>query len=173
MNIDWKNKPDWAIGYGYFGEGHYVWFSYNNYAPIKNPSVIYKYENEGRLYSEMQGKVFAPETKPEWNSKGIPPVGTVCELKPYWHKVLIVAHDVREEGTRIVYWDHHDSIYSYTYWHDLFRPIKSNKEKWIDQAIKIASRSASECDVTFSNAIYEALASGELPIPKGINNEPK
>ena len=176
MNINWDEMPEWAIGCGYIGKGHYVWFSHNNYAPITTPNAIYRYESGGALYSEIQGKVYPSKTKPEWRDPGdgFPLIGSEHELKPYWHKVLIVAHDVREEGTRIVYWDHHDSIYSYTYRHDFFRPIKSDREKWVEEARAIFDRVDDRFPPTRNtalnalfNEIYDALQSGELPTPKG------
>ena len=117
---------------------------------------------------------YPPETKPEWSGEDLPPVGTVCEYKIGSLDSRKCEYIGKREKGSIVILDYNSGHFCCYHPHQItLHPAKSNKEKWIDQAIKIASRSASECDVTFSNAIYEALASGELPIPKGIKNEPK
>ena len=72
---------------------------------------------------------------PEWNGQGLPPVGTVCESYDAdgWQRCVILAVDARgnlvvdllEDG--MVEANHDNHCYS-------FRPIKSDREKWIDKA---------------------------------------
>ena len=171
MNINWDEMPEWAD----------VWIEDLRPRPSYNESGWHKDNGDRWLdqkseyflkSAEVRGniKVHYPPAK-QWRGPedGLPPVGTTCEIKPYWHTVLVVAHDAREEGVRIVFWDHHDSIYSYVRNSDLFRPIKSDREKWIDAAFDLAARQI-ELDSSLLEIVYDALQSGELPTPKGVNN---
>jgi hypothetical protein len=62
----------------------------------------------------------------------LPPVGTICEVRPQWEKVRIVAYD----ENKIVYWNYRVSKYCYFIISDVlvnpFRPIFS--EKFIKEA---------------------------------------
>ena len=103
--------------------------------------------------------------KTEWNGEGLPPTGIKVEVlySNRWTSAITVGlfGNYKEymvcapNGKGFFAYESHE-----------IRPVKSDKEKWIELAIKIASRSVAECDVTFSNAIYEALISGELPMPQ-------
>ena len=174
MNIDWDKKPSWAD----------VWIESlvahvkSNWAKESGGKYIFKdLSFVQRLEKPELYKVhYPPETKPKWNGEGLPPVGTVCDLVEYGRPTVEIIAHARNKASDVAiykYYDIDDKLQTGFKIAGCFHPIKSDKEKWIEQSIEIASRSAAECDVTFSNAIYEALKSGELPIPKGINNESK
>ena len=177
MSIKWDEMPEWADVWieDKRTPGDSGWHKECDTRFADKSGFYYE-----KLNMDSSKTVYYPpkETKPKWNGEGLPPVGTVCKMwhpgiDGYgWQKVNIICYfddKVVIKGSPLI-WEHGSSIIHIDV--ELkFKPIKSNKEKWVDQALKIASRSAPECDVTFSNAIYDALISGELPIPKSANND--
>ena len=148
MNINWDEMPDWAD----------VWIE------------------------SVSGNI-----KPDWykddGDRWVNETGNCYWLKPIDVEYYIVHHPTTKQwsgpedflppnGYQLVSEDaikwlfkNHPDIYDGFY--DLVdSPPKSDREKWVEQAIKIASKSAPECDVTFSQVIYDALQSGELPMPE-------
>jgi hypothetical protein len=70
-----------------------------------------------------------------WFERGErPPVNTVAELKPYWHRVKVVAHD----EDKIVFWDYNERNYSFCCCERYFRPVSPQREKTINAAISAA-----------------------------------
>ena len=123
---------------------------------------------------------YPPETKPEWNGEGLPPIGTVCEMLVgddlIGDRVLIMGYYNDLVWVTVQFWDdgvvYHGRHNTFTLTQDLtFRPTKSDKEKWVEQLCKTLSIVPNGSD--WLDAIYDALISGELPIPKGIKNESK
>ena len=174
MNIDWKNKPDWAIGHAIItynqNDTSGVWFNEREYQYTDSHHRFLFGQNRER--GDLSNEQYPPETKPEWNGEGLPPVGTVCKgmRKGEWLTCEILKWKTNDSGMKVAACDFGDRG---LWWADDFCPIKSDKEKWVEQLIKVVEKANPECDITFSQAIYDALISGELPIPKGINNEPK
>ena len=69
-----------------------------------------------------------------WNGTGLPPVGTVCEKAPSWHKVEILAsHD-----DELVVYDFHNLAYYKVGLSMSFRPIRTQRER--DEFIDFAAR---------------------------------
>ena len=169
MNINWDEKPEWAEVWlesvcdhvesgwrfssidDYFGE---VWQTERGKFWAK------RREGEGTYKIH-----YPPEAKPEWNGEGIPPVGTVCKgwLGDGWYKCEVLAH--KESGVACYFPEFRDSGLK---WIGRFRTIKSDKEKWIEQARALdcypVEGMLSRSD--FLSKVYDTLISGELPIPK-------
>ena len=164
MKINWDEKPEWANGHAVINADHVdtynVWFNDNQYQYLHNGSIYHF--TEGWEKNDLTNKQYPPETKPE-----LPLIGSEYTLKPYWHKVLIVAHDAREDGTRIVYWDYSACEYDFNSRSDYFIPIKSDREKWAEKAAELFFKANNGliCDAAF-DSLYDALISGELPLPK-------
>ena len=160
MNLpDWNKKPDWAAVWieSFSACSKSQWAKNASDRWILSHGFWWKADESPELY-----KVHYQPTEVT-----IPPVGTECEIKPYWHKVLVVAHDVREEGVRIVFWDYHDSVYSYTCRSDLFRPIKSHKEQWVDTACDYLGKKLGVPSPNYRSYMehtYDGLASGKLKL---------
>lgn len=118
-----------------------------------------------------------PETKPDWNGELVPPYGFPCEAyifadtedhqgKSYakWESGASEGEAISpDHGIAGVFRDSRGKrhiINDYSY----FRPIKSDKEKWIEQASKTfhTGKPFTNC----LGAVYDALISGELPVPE-------
>lgn len=69
----------------------------------------------------------------EWDGKGIPPIGTVCEVRPYWHKVRIVAHDTADGDCHIVFWNYKEREYDYVVNPVVFRPIVEERKQTLPE----------------------------------------
>lgn len=100
---------------------------------------------------------------PEWDGEGLPPVGTVCEYQnnrrcPSWKRVEVTA--IGQE--KILMWDYTSDRENHLLLKSLgnFRPIRTNREKWIDQATDVALQPGDA-----AGNVYDALKSGELPQP--------
>jgi len=136
---DWKTAPADAQFYHFGGfrkheNGEYFcwhrgnWHRSRRYEDIN----IHKW----RFDFEMR-----PESStPEWTGQGLPPVGTVCDM--YWGgcfhaEVEIIQY--RRGANQVVFWnkdkDHVDTADMPT---ASFEPIKSDRDKWIDEEIEKA-----------------------------------
>jgi hypothetical protein len=90
-----------------------------------------------------------------WDGKGLPPVGAECETKigNFWKKCEIVAH-VNDYGeARAIYqmdntWGHSSA--------PIFRPIKSNRDKAIEDMINILDEDVMHTKKDVFGAIYDA-----------------
>ena len=163
MNIDWNEMPSWADVWfesfidhsnsGWCKRKGNVWINANGHAWHKN-------HEEGGMYKIYYPPLPPEENKPEWNGKGLPPVGTVCEYQIGSRNKSKCEYIGRREKGSIVILDY-DSGHFCCYHPEqiTLHPIKSDKEKWIEKATNC-------CDPDYEQ-IYDAL-SGELPIPKGI-----
>ena len=169
MNINWNEKPDWAIGHAVVkANNSEVWFNDKQYQYLGNDCVTPFTLGWNR--SALINEQYPPETKSEWNGEELPPMDTVCEVLNIntWHLTKIIGYD---NGLPVFKVDWSDK-YCYACGEDFkFRPIKSDKEKWVEQLCKTLSIVPNGSD--WLDAIYDALISGELPIPKGIKNESK
>ena len=168
MNINWDEMPSWAD----------VWIE-----DLCDPKASgwHKYCEDEKRYYDVRGFFFSsanrdltihypPETKPEWNGKDLPPVGTVCKYKyernGNWcvGECKILGRDGDWVWFKPTCTKHRTMIETEV----SFSPIKSDKEKWVNAAMGIHYPDRSVLPVLRPalTTIYDALQSGELPMPK-------
>lgn len=107
-----------------------------------------------------------PESsEPEWNGQGFPPVGTVCGIKytdGKWGEVTITVY-----GKHHVIFEDSNGNERVEYLNGIeLRPIKSDKDKWIELAKKENRElpiGATEQEMF--ERLYDAIKSGKLPTP--------
>ena len=76
-----------------------------------------------------------------WHERGdLPPVDSTVESKPYWHTCYVVCDYL--DG-RLIHDKHEDSFYVARKGIHEFRPIKSEREKFIDAVISVIDTSHS------------------------------
>ena len=185
LKPDWSKKPEWAD----------VWIE-----DKRNSRNSGWHKDNGDEFTDAHERhyikfsidaneavtVYYPpkETKPEWNGEGLPPIGFICiveDTNPHesyakfvGREVRIVAHDEDSHGTKIAVFSCKDED-GYNDYHALasgcFRPIKSDKEKWLDAAGDLLNNMQPHDD--FLSLLYDAMILGEIPIPKKEpTNEP-
>ena len=164
-DINWSEKPEWAD----------VWLeSFSSYANSgwRKDSGNYWVSDDHHYWTkdhEVDGyyKIhYPPKTKPEWNGEGLPPVGVVCELsncgQDYYEAEILFMGSVY-----CIVKHEHNSEQHYYLSSLKFRPIKPDKEKWIEKAVNIYFSRISCDKLDRFGVLYDALISGELPIPRG------
>ena len=164
MSINWDEMPEWADVWIEDLEDYYLG-GWHKYCEDEDRY----YDVNGLYYSSGHGSIiihYPPKNKPKWNGVGLPPVGTVCELsncgRDYEEVEILFTSNtyciVKYEQCREQHY----------YWSSIkFRPIKPDKEKWIEKAVNIYF-SRTPCDkLDRFGLLYDALISGELPIPRG------
>jgi len=88
-----------------------------------------------------------------WHDRGeLPPVGWKGEYKPFWHACEVVAY---HDGFAVV-WDAHDLEYFRTSKPEIFRPIKSEREKFHDSALELYDDNAQVWLDSMFNAGFRA-----------------
>ena len=174
MNINWDEKPEWAD----------VWLeSFTNsvesgwrMSSIDNFGGEVWQAKEGNFWSKNQEAAGSykihhhPETKPEWNGEGLPPVGESFDFSyngVSWEERIMLYND----GITCLM---AHKKYPSNRWHYKCddpcircHPIKSDKEKWVEQLCETLGISSDGSE--WLDAIYDALKSGELPTPKGLD----
>lgn len=99
MSIDWSKAPEWADGHGLVAHHGIteVWINMDQYAVFGAEDRAYPYGGGtgDHRHNFTRGQVQYITPRPaRWNGKGLPPVGTVCELKANilgWVEVTITA----------------------------------------------------------------------------------
>lgn len=118
------------------------------------------------LPGELEGRNNQPD---EWDGEGFPPVGTECELwwgGAYDDDVEIIQY--RRNGNHAVFWRiAKDCVDGAEIPTAQFRPLRTEREKWIEaaniglsgdvQALKHAE--------SILKQIYDLLKSGQLKVP--------
>ena len=181
MKINWDEKPEWAD----------AWIeSLNGITPsdwYADKGDFWGNPVAKRVWSKPEEGFYIvhypPETKPEWNGEGLPPVGTVCTLVENTDffsahsgevstfnrgtKVIAVGHAKRYDNDNVcITLQPIDSFTKgfATINPEFVRPIKSDREKWAKQLCEVLGIAQDESE--WIDAIYDALISGELPVPK-------
>lgn len=105
---------------------------------------------------------FTTNKMKEWSDEGLPPVGVVCEyfdaIYRKWVLACIVAHHCN--GKKAIWcgsWDSGELFYGSP---QDFRPLRTAREEWIDQAGCVA--------LQYGDALgnlYDAMARGDLFLP--------
>lgn len=98
-------------------------------------------------------------THSDWHERGeLPPVGVECEVcSTYngWVNCKMLAHGICCENGKVAFWQaEHDCGVFYS--ENRFRPIKTHREKVIEEAMIVANEAKPECDITFLSALYNA-----------------
>ena len=106
--------------------------------------------------------------KKEWQGPqdGLPPSGTECEFnyaEGVWYKVFIVGKD--DCGNTVFTSDSFSELpYDSAENANLFRPLRTERERWADQAKLLSKPYFSPRK--FAEVIYDALKSGSLKAPE-------
>ena len=161
MKINWDEKPEWAIGIGYSQKhGDWQWFDHSHYMYYRG-GVKFPFNTSFCMDDLVDVQLVCDKT--EWNGEGLPPVGTVCEgwLGNGWYECEVLAH--KELGTACYF---PEFEYYSLKWIERFRPIKSDREKWIENTMESFNKTNGISIKCAIEHIYDAIASGELPIPK-------
>lgn len=113
---------------------------------------------------EWQKVTHVEPEPPAWDGSGLPPVGWSGEYKPCWHACEVVAY---HKGFAVV-WDAHDLEYFRTKDPAIFRPIRSKKDRAVEEMAKAAEEGLGhasgliEC-MTAASGIYCAIRDGRVP----------
>lgn len=128
----------------------------------------------------------ASEEVKGWDGEGLPPLGTVCELssacqffslqrgevieKQEGEKVVVVGHAARNDNGNvcITIQPINDASCGFATGNDqrMVRPTRAEREQWVEKAKRsFENNTDTTCEF---EAIYDALASGELDAP-GVN----
>lgn len=103
--------------------------------PRKSGSNMWGITNKFRIVDNRYKPVTEQPAEPkqdDWFARGeLPPVGWKGEYKPFWHACEVVAH---HKGFAVV-WDAHDLSYFRTNKPEIFRPIKTEREKFIEAVV--------------------------------------
>ena len=163
--------PDSSLRYYDYQEGTWntIWEDEADYQSIIKDRKVYLVSKH---YPKPENK--KEETKSEWPGPedGFPPVGTECEYtKPdgykdrdrVWFWCYVVAHD--QGGVVIRTEKNHYHLRKMPEY--IFRPIKSDREKWVDLVQTFYNANLKQCAPCQSalGDLYDALQSGELPMP--------
>lgn len=107
-DIDWSKAPEWSDRFGKVrNSGTLVWFSSEKYqycAPggyCVGPFVFDCEDTCSRSFGEIE--LIATRPASEWTGEGLPPVGTVCEMRDdlgVWHRATVIANGV-ERGEAV------------------------------------------------------------------------
>ena len=168
-DIKWINMPDWANVWietgsadtsGWHKKQHdYVedaWGRRHGIQAVAQKSTIY--------YPPIN------KTTP-WKEGEWPPVGTVCEYAVGDSNVFYKCEIINSER-RVIYCpaleDEDDNGLQFVTLKIRFRPIKTNKDKWIDSVhehfnSKLGFIAPSEMQL---ESLYDAIVSGDVSIPK-------
>lgn len=100
-----------------------------------------------------------------WNGEGLPPVGTECERSMNgndWFKTTIVAHSVPSYREPQAAFCDNDGKFNGWGYESAFRPIRSERDKAVDEMLQIFSSNAATGTTDALRAIYDAIAAGEI-----------
>jgi hypothetical protein len=166
-----EGATHWGEPYRSYVEGWYskaragTWFwlpaeNANYGINVWNGPISYPHHPEDLLFPRPE-----PE-QPEWDGQGLPPVGTVCEAKSIsgeWFKVEVI-----KLGDGIISGRHEaacmDAETGQLRWCQHFRPVRTERERVIDEAIDAAGPYLGGVSETLCifHALYDA---GMLHLP--------
>lgn len=127
-----------------------------------------KFDRVEKLFIQQVRERFPlPSDNKEWDGEGLPPIGTVCVIEckaPHHHFASHVGKEVEiinhTEGLAVYKIEVSDGIEFHGLAAEMFKPIKSPREKWIEAAV---NRGIYESDAV---KLYDAMISGDIPIPE-------
>ena len=136
-DIDWSKAPEGATQYA-AGDSHpwervkgevlYFWNSLNSWTPVGEPP-------------KNRENIFYRPAEPQWDGKGLPPVGTVCEIVNMVSsaKGIIKCHLTGLDGTPLAVMPFKKGYAIGS--QSEFRPIKSERDKALDEMRKVFKES--------------------------------
>lgn len=125
---------------------------------------------EGTEYTiEQVRKLFPlPGEQTKWDGEGLPPVGTVCEH--WWGGVYdddVEIVQYRRNGNHVVFWRiNKDCVDGAEIPTAEFRPLRSEREHWVEQSLKVLQKDPCALPSQLMGMIYDAIQSGELKSPE-------
>ena len=166
----WDDAPDWAVAKAQDSTGWWYWYSDKPFLSIVTPDVWQYNSTSGRCLKETRGEVIGdwkqtlrlrPEEKKvedenDWYKRGeFPPVGTVCEVvyDGTWKQTKIIGWD----DDKIVFTTQFDDITSYgcaVASPNIFRPLQTERERWVYAATKAAVGSLNHAE--FLGRLYDS-----------------
>ena len=138
MDIEWKDAPDWAVAHAFHATAmgvKEVWVGEDKYQQLDHSRPFSYGGTVGAdSFHNPRRNQFAFETlRPEpWNGEGLPPAGTVCEMRAHklndWSKA-----EIKFASRNVVVWDwdREPSINGLctAYAHDIeIRPIRTPEQ---------------------------------------------
>lgn len=137
MNIDWSKAPEWAE-YAVIGplSGN-VYFANDNKRQRDHDCALFNVGKDGADSHINDGWRRIDRPSSEWNGKGLPPVGTFCELRNGpggWGRATITHQG---KGLTAWLWDHvNPDQVEYAECPDRleFRPIRTREQIAAEQA---------------------------------------
>lgn len=96
----------------------------------------------------------------QWDGTGLPPVGTICQMRDdndKWINVEIIAH---HKGFAHGWHDSTEDTY-YSNKHCEFRPLRTERDKAIEQMLTIIDCHGVD-PLNSAAAIYEAIVAGKI-----------
>ena len=177
-----SDKPDWTTApldaqfhsFGLFRKhdnGNEFYYDRNHWSETDFDGMDFHEE-------QCDFEIRPESSKPEWDGKGLPPVGTVCEHHSgRKYEVAGYANQETEQHEAypltIIYCNIETGsswCKPFEEWKKSFKPAKSDRDKWVDTTIKHLKDHYGwmRVDSMTSEAIediYDALKSGKLPTP--------
>lgn len=136
--------------------------------------VFYGSEAEwvvGTEYSIEQVRELFPlpgeHTEQGWNGEGLPPIGVECEIEynvNCWRPLIIIAEGKHTYFVR--YTDLQDEDLLQKTGRLVFRPLRTERDQWVDAAHKIANDNSGSATFRAIGAVYDAIKSGDLKAPE-------
>ena len=152
LDIDWSKAPEGATQYAagdgkpwekVEGEVLYFWNSLNSWTPFGEPP-------------KNRDNIFYRPADPQWDGKGLPPVGTICQMVSIEGRKegVIKCHLVGADGSPLAAIQFEKGYGIGTLY--CFRPIKSEREKAIDEMKQVYS----DGEAVGMGGIYALYAAG-------------
>ena len=153
MSIDWSKAPEHTTHCDTNDTSPTMWMA-------KTPIGWFFYKGDGTwiecpITVDTTEFVPRPTEQPQWNGEGLPPVGTVCNIKiDGGTQGVIVAHVMGKHKQGAIIQCENEWWYG---GEKSFAPIKSERQKQIDAIEAIIYRS--ECETTSAaERLYDAGA---------------
>jgi len=137
MNIDWNEAPEGATAWDARPHAEKTWMR-RNWRPNRGWDYwgINHWIHYGEIPEEQERQMIHRPLQQPWNGEGLPPVGTVCEVKGCishylkWNKVTVFA--VRGYT---VFFDMEDGRWGQTDSHE-FRPLRTPEQRAAEERAK-------------------------------------
>lgn len=172
---DWENKPDWADVWIDTGDSSAGWFK-------EGPD--YFRDGWGCRYGKEMSERYEVHYPPEKTKQCVdelPEAGTICHMfidgQMVGDQVLIMAYSDNLIWASVQNWDDEGNYSEVprTYYMNegvfTFSPIKSDKEKWVDEVQSYFNFTVG-CiapNDTHLECLYEAIVCGHISLPKELD----